>query len=157
MSGAASLLQGQGPDRSLTRPAGRLPRHVLERRVSQRRQMLVVQAISYSLITTVLLVYCYAGTISMAVPSVYFLSGITLIGFFLVLSETHVGDRLEDHYLTIFQISGHVALQLTFLLAAPEIGYAFLSVLFLIFGFGALRMTSRQVTNASTLTVLGLA
>ena len=104
-----------------------------------------------------LLVYCYAGTISTAVPSVYFLSGIMLIGFFVILSETHVGDRFDDHYLTIFQIGGHVALQLGFLLAAPEIGYAFLNVLFLIFGFGALRMTARQATIALTLTVIGLA
>jgi diguanylate cyclase (GGDEF)-like protein len=40
---------------------------------------------------------------------------------------------------------------------APAIGYAFLSVLFLIFGFGALRMTSRQAIIAWTLTTLGLA
>ena len=74
-----------------------------------------------------------------------------------MLSETHVNDRFEDHYLTIFQIAGNVALQLGFLLVAPEIGYAFLSVLFLIFGFGALRMTSRQAIIAWTLTTLGLA
>jgi diguanylate cyclase (GGDEF)-like protein len=80
-----------------------------------------------------------------------------LIGFFVVLSETHVNDRFEDHYLTIFQIGGHVALQLGFLLAAPEIGYAFLSVVFLIFGFGALRMTSRQATVAWSLATMGLA
>jgi diguanylate cyclase len=74
-----------------------------------------------------------------------------------VLSETHFNDRFEDHYLTIFQISGNVALQLGYLLWAPEIGYAFLTVLFLIFGFGALRMTSRQAIIAWTLTTLGLA
>lgn len=130
---------------------------VLKRRVGQRRQMLAVQAVSCSLITLVLLVYCYAGTISIVIPSTYFVSGIALIGFFVVLSETHVNDRFTDHYLTILQIGGHVALQLGFLLAAPEIGYAFLSVLFLIFGFGALRMTSWQATVAWTLTVTGLA
>ena len=119
--------------------------------------MLVVQAVSYSLLSLVLLVYCYAGTISIVIPSTYFLSGLALIGFFVALSETHVNDRFEDHYLTIFQIGGHVALQLGFLLAAPEIGYTFLGVLFLIFGFGALRMTSRQATVAWTLTTMGLA
>src|SRR6185312_15353825 len=35
-------------------------------------------------------------------------------------------------------------------------GYAFLSVVFLIFGFGALRMTSSQATIAWTLTMVGL-
>ena len=156
MSSAASLLQGQGSDGALARATG-LPSNVLKRRVGQRRQMLVVQAASYSLITLVLLVYCYAGTIPIIIPSAYFLSGVGLIGFFVVLSEAHVNDRFEDHYLTIFQIGGHVALQLGFLLAAPEIGYAFLSVMFLIFGFGALRMTSQQAIIAWTLTTMGLA
>ena len=156
MSGAASLLQGQGTDGALACASG-LPPEVLQRRVGQRRRMLIVQAASCSLITLVLLVYGYAGTIAMIIPSVYFLSGIGLVGFFVVLSETHVNDRFDDHYLTLFQLGSHVALQLVFLLAAPEIGYAFLSVLFLIFGFGALRMTSRQATIAWTFTMIGLA
>jgi diguanylate cyclase (GGDEF)-like protein len=156
MSSAASLLQGQGSDGALAL-VDRLPLDVLKRRVAQRRQMLAVQVVSYSLVALVLLVYHYAGTIPILVPSAYFLSGIALIGFFVVLSETRVNDRFEDHYLTIFQVSGHVALQLGFLLAAPEIGYVFLSVLFLIFEFGALRMTSRQATIVWTLTTMGLA
>jgi diguanylate cyclase (GGDEF)-like protein len=156
MSSAASLLQGQDSDGALAL-ADRLPLDVLKRRVTQRRQMLAVQVVSCSLITLVLLVYHYAGTIPILVPSAYFLSSIALIGFFVALSETRVNDRFEDHYLTIFQLSGHVALQLGFLLAAPEIGYVFLSVLFLIFEFGALRMTSRQATIVWTLTTMGLA
>jgi diguanylate cyclase len=156
MSSAASLLQGQASESAVARATG-LPSDLLRRRVGQRRQMLIVQAVSCSLITSVLLIYCYAGTVSIVLPSVYFLTGIGLIGFFVVLSEAHVNDRFEDHYLTIFQVGGHIALQLMFLLAAPEIGYAFLSVLFLIFGFGALRMTSRQATIAWTLTTMGLA
>jgi diguanylate cyclase (GGDEF)-like protein len=154
MIGAASSLQGQ--DGTVARAVG-LPSDVLERRAGQRRQMLAVQAVSCLLITLVLLVYCYAGTIPIVIPSAYFVSGITLIGFFVVLSETHINDRFEDHYLTIFQVCGHVALQLGFLLAAPEIGYAFLSVLFLIFEFGALRMTSRQATIVWTVAAIGLA
>ena len=153
MIGAASSLQGSGATVAL---ADRLPPELLKRRAGQRRQMLVVQAASCSLITSVLLVYCYAGTIPAVIPAAYFLSGIGLIGIFVALSETHVNDRFEDHYLTIFQVGGHIALQLGFLFAAPQIGYAFLCVLFLIFGFGALRMTSRQATIAWTLTMIGL-
>jgi diguanylate cyclase (GGDEF)-like protein len=156
MSSAASLLQGQGSDGARALAEGLTP-DVLQRRASQRRQMLGVQAVSCSLITLVLLVYCYAGTISIMIPSAYFLAGIGLMGFFVVLSETHVNDRFEDHYLTIFQVGGHVALQLGFLLAAPEIGYVFLCVLFLIFEFGALRMTPRQATIVWTFTTMGLA
>src|ERR1700736_3010614 len=156
MDSAVSLLQELTSDSTLAR-TDRLPSNLLKRRAGQRRQMLGVQAVSYSLGTLVLLVYCYAGTISIVIPSAYFLSGMTLIGIFVALSETYVSDRFEDHYLTIFQVGGHVALQLAFLLAAPEIGYAFLSILFLVFGFGALRMTSRQATFAWTLTMMGLA
>jgi diguanylate cyclase (GGDEF)-like protein len=155
-SAAASLLQGQASDGALAL-AGRLPLEASKRRVGQRRQMLTVQAVSCSLVTVVLLVYCYAGTISIGIPAAYFLSGMSVIGIFVVLSETHVNDRFEDHYLTIFQVGSHVALQLGFLLAAPAIGYAFLSVLFLIFGFASLRMTSRQAAIAWTLTMTGLA
>jgi len=154
MSSAISLLRGRATDGMR---AGGLPSELLRRRAGQRRQMLAVQAVSCSLVSMVLLVYCCAGTIPIVIPSAYFLSGIGLIGFFVALSETHINDRFDDHYLTIFQVGGHVALQLVFLLAAPEIGYAFLSVVFLIFGFGALRMTARQATIAWTLTVLGLA
>ena len=119
--------------------------------------MLAVQVVSGSLNTVVVLVYAYAGTIPIVIPAVYFLSGLAVIGFFLLLSETHLNDRFEDHYLTIFQIGSHVALQLGFMLAVPTIGYAFLSVLFLIFGMGALRITSRQALVAWTITVAGLA
>jgi diguanylate cyclase len=118
--------------------------------------MLIVQAAGCSLVTVVLLAYCYAGTISIAIPSTYFICGIGLIGFFVALSESRINDRFEDHYLTLFQIGGHVALQFAFLLATPEIGYAFLNVIFLIFGFAALRMTSRQAAIAWTLTSTGL-
>ncbi len=155
MSSAATLLQGQGSEGTLALAAG-LPSDVAKRRAAQRRQMLLVQAVGCSLVTVVLLVYCYAGTIPLIIPSAYFLSGISLIGFFVALSESHFNDRFEDHYLTLFQIGSHVALQFGFLLAAPEIGYAFLNVIFLIFGFGALRMTSWQATVAWTLTSAGL-
>jgi diguanylate cyclase (GGDEF)-like protein len=129
---------------------------MLKRRVARRRQMLTIQATSYALNSLVLLIYAYAGTLSVVVPSCYFLSGIMLTGFFAALSETHFNDRFEDHYLTTFQIGANILLQLGFLLAAPEIGYAFLSFLFLAFGFGALRMTSRQAAIAWSLTAVGV-
>jgi len=131
--------------------------HVVRRRANQRRQMLIVQAVSNLLITSVLLIYSYAGIVSIALTAAYFLSAMGLIGFFVALSETSFNNRFDDHYLTVHQVAAHVALQLIFLLAAPQIGYVFLSVVFLIFGFGALRMTSRQATVAWTLTTMGVA
>jgi diguanylate cyclase (GGDEF)-like protein len=154
MSSAASLVQGQSTHRTAA-PA--LPPDVLKRRVAQRRHMLAVQGVSYVLITLVLLAYSYAGTVPLVIPSVYFVSGIGLLSVFVVMSEAHFNDRFHDHYLTSYQVAVHVALQLCFLLATPEIGFIFLSVVFLIFGFGALRMTSQQAIVSWTLTMMGLA
>jgi diguanylate cyclase len=153
MNGAISLLQSQGSDGVV---AAELPSDVAKRRAARRRQMLIIQAAGCSLVTLVLLFYYYAGVVPSSIPSTYFLSGMGLIGFFAVLSETHFNNRFGDHYLTLFQVGGHIAIQLGFLLAAPEIGYTFLNVVFLVFGFGALRMTSQQATVAWTITIAGL-
>jgi diguanylate cyclase len=128
----------------------------MTRRARQRRQMHLIQACSYSLGALDLLLFAYAGTVSIGVPSAFWVSGLMLIGFFSVLSETGFNDRFDDHYLTVFQVSGHLALQFGFLVAVPKIGYAFISVLFLIFAFGALRMTSRQAAITWTLVTAGL-
>ena len=130
---------------------------VLLRRLQQRRHTLAVQVVSYALGATVLLIYAHAGTIPLIIPSAFFLCGASLIGIFAVLSETHVSDRFEDHFLTLYQVASHVVVQLGFLLAAPQIGYAFLNVLFLIFAVASLRMTSFQATIAWTLTTAGVA
>src|SRR5258708_4269101 len=155
MSSLAPSLEGQSSDGALAGDRELTP-DVLKSRVVRRRQMLTIQAASYALNSVVLLIYAYAGTLSIVVPSMYFLSGIMLTGFFAVLSETNINDRFDDHYLTIFQVGANIALQLGFLLAAPEIGYAFLSFLFLAFGFGALRMTARQAAIAWCLTAIGV-
>lgn len=130
---------------------------VLARRIRQRRQMYIGQVASYSLGASVLLLYAFDGAVSMAVPSLFWLGGLLIIGTFTVLSEAGFGDRFEDHYLTVFQISAHMALQLVFLLAVPTVGVAFLAVLFLIFAFGTLRMTSAQAMLTWALATCGLA
>lgn len=130
---------------------------VLARRIRQRRQMYIGQVASYSLGASVLLLYAFDGAVSMTVPSLFWLGGLLIIGTFTVLSEAGFGDRFEDHYLTVFQISAHMALQLMFLLAVPTAGVAFIAVLFLIFAFGTLRMTSAQAMLTWALATCGLA
>jgi diguanylate cyclase len=130
---------------------------VLSRRAGHRRQSLAAQLGSYALGAAVLLVYAHAGVISMAIPSAFFLCGAGLIGVFAALSETHFCDQFEDHHLTVFQVIGHVVIQLGFVLAVPEIGYAFLNVLFLIFGVASLQMTPQQAAIACTFTASGVA
>ena len=103
---------------------------VRARRVRQRRQMYLGQVASYSLGAFVLLLYAFDGVISIDIASLFWFGGLLIIGTFAVLSEAGVGDRFSDHYLTVFQISAHMALQFVFLLSVPTIGVAFLSVLF---------------------------
>ena len=147
MISAASSLQSQGASDSVALAA----LDSLKRRVGHRRHTYAFQVASYALGSTVLLIYAHAGTIPVLIPSAFFLSGVTLIGAFAALSEANFNDRFEDHYLTVFQVAGHTAIQLGFLLAVPQIGYAFLNTLFLIFGVAALRMTPRQAATAWTL------
>ncbi|OAF11111.1 GGDEF domain-containing protein [Bradyrhizobium neotropicale] len=159
MSTAATSL----PDRNaaeaaeLARAPDATAPEVRARRMRQRRQMYVGQVVSYSLGASVLLLYAHDGAISMAVPSLFWFGGLMIIGTFAVLSESGFGDQFEDHYLTVFQISAHMALQMIFLLAVPTVGVAFISVLFLIFAFGTLRMTSRQAMLTWSLATAGLA
>ncbi len=128
-----------------------------QRRRTQRREMLVLQGLSYAAGDIIVWVYAYAGTISIVIPSTFFLCGVGLTTFFFVLSEMNIGDRFEDHFLTSYQAAANIMLQLVFLLAAPEIGFLFLTVIFVIFGFAALRTTSREATILWTLTGFGVA
>jgi diguanylate cyclase (GGDEF)-like protein len=155
MISAASSLQGHSSG-GIVALADGPPLQLTKRRLAHRRQTLALQVASYALGATVLAIYAHAGTIPMLIPSAFFLCGVALIGVFAILSETLVSDRFEDHFLAIFQVGGHVAIQLMFLLAAPQIGYAFLNVLFLIFSVAALRMTPRQAAIAWTFTTLAV-
>jgi diguanylate cyclase len=137
-------------------PAEAAP-EVRARRARQRRQMYVGQVASYSLGAFVLLLYGFDGVVAMHVPSLFWVGGLSIIGIFVVMSEAGVGDRSTDHYLTVFQISAHMALQFVFLVSEPTIGISFISVLFLIFAFGTLRMTSAQAVLTWAFAATGLA
>jgi diguanylate cyclase (GGDEF)-like protein len=156
MISAASSLQGQSSGSTAVR-ANTLPSDLPKPQIVSRRPTYAAQVAGYALNALVLLLYAYAGSIDMIIPAAFFFSGVSLIGVFALLSEAGVNEHFEDHYLTIFQVVAHVALQLGFLLAAPQIGYAFLTILFLIFGVAALRMTPRQAAMAWTLTAIGTA
>lgn len=127
------------------------------RRVRQRRHMYIAQVASYSLGASDLLIYAYDSTISADVAALFWFGGLLIIGTFTVLSEAGVADRFADHNLTVFQISAHMALQFVFLVSVPTVGICFISVLFLIFAFGTLRMTSVQAMITWAFAAAGLA
>lgn len=124
-------------------------------RLRNRRRTLGMQVLSYALGAAILLLYVHAGTIPIYLPPLFLLGGATVIGAFLLLSEINFNDRFADHYLVVPQVAAHVAVQYVFLIVAPQIGYAFLAVVFLIFCTGALRMTSKQATISWLLMTFG--
>jgi diguanylate cyclase len=152
MSGATSAIFDDGRNAKTT-----LSVVESQRRLKQRRGMLVVQATSYVAGAIIFWVYAYGGTISIAIPSMFFLCGVGLTAFFVVLSEMNIGDRFDDHFLTSSQAAANITMQLAFLLAAPEIGISFLIVIFVIFGSAALRMTSREAATLWAFTAIGVA
>jgi diguanylate cyclase len=125
-------------------------------RLKQRRQMLILQAISYALGDIIVWVYAYAGTTPIIIPVMFFICGMGLTGLFAVLSEISFGDRFEDHFLTTPQATTNIMMQLGFLLAAPQVGFLFLTVVFVIFGYAALRMTSREAVILWGITGVGV-
>jgi diguanylate cyclase len=125
-------------------------------RLKQRRQMLILQAISYALGDIIVWVYAYAGTIPIIIPVMFFICGMGLTALFAVLSEISFGDRFEDHFLTTPQATTNIMMQLGFLLAAPQVGFLFLTVVFVIFGYAALRMTSREAVILWGITGVGV-
>jgi diguanylate cyclase (GGDEF)-like protein len=129
----------------------------LAKRAAQRRQMLFLVGASYAVDTILLLLYYLAGATPIATAIGYCASGLTVTVTFLVLSETHVNDRFKDHYLTSLQNVAGSAVELIWLYLAPEVGYFFLCIMFIVMGFGALRMTSRQAAMAWTLLAAGIA
>ena len=80
-------------DRSVARA---LPPDVARRRLGQRREMLVLQAMSYVLGDIVLWIYAYAGTIPLAIPATFLLCGIGLTGLFAAHrnSASATGSRI---------------------------------------------------------------
>ncbi len=105
-----------------------------------------------------LLVYCYAGTVSVIIPSAYFLVGVGLVSIFVVLSGAQFQRQVRgslSHDLPGWRPRRDSAL---FPAGGPrKSALPSSSVVFLIFGFGALRMTSRQAIITWTLTMIGLA
>ncbi len=134
-----------------------LSSEVLRRRAVQRRKMLLMQIVSYLVDAFVLGLFVWIGTTSIWTAFGYILCGLTVSGIWLALSELHFNDRFRDHYLTVWQSGSNAIIQFAFLYLAPEVGFVFLCVLFIIFGFAALRISVRQAMIGWTLTTLSIA
>ena len=128
----------------------------LAQRAARRRSTYIAQAISYLISAGILALYSYAGTITITVPIVYLICGITATAITLGLSEINFNDRFRDQYLTVPQTILNMTIQLGAIYLAPEVGFYFIFILFVVLSFGALLMNSRDTAFVWTYSTVGL-
>ena len=128
----------------------------LARRSARRRPTYIAQGVSYLISAAILALYSYAGTITLAVCVVYLICGITVTASGLYLSEINFNDRFKDHYLTVPQTIVSMTIQLGAIYLAPEIGFYFIFILFIVLSFGALLMNARETAIVWTYSTIGL-
>lgn len=129
----------------------------LAQRAARRRSTYIAQAVSYLISAAILALYAYAGTISFAVSIVYLICGITSTAVGLYLSEINFNDRFKDQYLTVPQSIVSMTIQLVAIYLAPEVGFYFIFILFIVLSFGALLMNARETAIVWTYSTIGLA
>jgi diguanylate cyclase len=128
----------------------------LARRSARRRPTYIAQAVSYLISTAILALYSYAGTITIAVSVGYLVCGMLATATGLYLSEINFNDRFKDHYLTVPQTIVSMTIQLGAIYLAPEVGFYFIFILFIVLSFGALLMNARETAIVWTYSTIGL-
>jgi diguanylate cyclase len=129
----------------------------LAQRAARRRSTYIAQAVSYLISTAILALYSCAGTITVAVSVVYLICGITTTATGLYLSEINFNDRFKDQYLSVPQAIVSMTIQLVAIYLAPEVGFYFIFILFIVLSFGALLMNARETAIVWTYSTIGLA
>ncbi|RYE61296.1 MAG: GGDEF domain-containing protein, partial [Oxalobacteraceae bacterium] len=126
------------------------------RRRLNRRNMLIAQGLSYIFDASLLGLYVLAGSTSLATPVAYLVCGLTMTLVFMVSSETGLNDRFKDHYLTILQNLVSTAIMPGGIYLAPEVGFVFCLVMFIVFSFSTLRTGALQAGIVWTFATVGL-
>jgi diguanylate cyclase (GGDEF)-like protein len=121
-----------------------------------RLRMQSLVAISYGVDATLLLLFHFAGTVPLWVPAAYLAVAVVACALFFLLLASSWPERRNDQNLTGIQMPVAAAVQLTFLLLAPQLGFFFLTILFIVFAFGALRLDPKEASFAWAALAAGL-
>lgn len=127
------------------------------RRVAQRRPAYIAQAVSYVIDGAILFAYAGIGVTTITTGLVYLTLRLAVVGVAFFLSETRATDRLRDHYLFVPLSLVSITVQVGAIYLVPQIGFYFIAIIFVVLGFGALRMTARQTGIVWAYATLGLA
>jgi diguanylate cyclase (GGDEF)-like protein len=134
----------------------RLTSKALTKRAAQRRPTYIAQGLSFVMDAVILLLYWKAGTTTVATPIIYLACGLTVTSLALLLSELNFNDRFKDHYLTVPQSLSSTTILLGAIYFAPEVGFYFVCINFIVLGFGSLRMSASQTGLVWTYSTFGL-
>jgi hypothetical protein len=119
------------------------------RRAKQRRRMQDLAGVFYAIDGATLLVYAYAGTISVTVAGAFTACGLIAVALFIALSEAGISDRFKDHYFVVQQLILNTTIMLGFAYLVPQVGILFLCSLFVLSSFGSLRSAGARWRWAS--------
>jgi len=114
------------------------------RRTRSVIQTLAAVTVSYAVDTVLLALFAAAGTVSAKLPLAYGSAALVICGTFFLLFRSGLNRRLRDPSAAMMQIGAASALQLACIAFVPHLAFVFLNILFIVFAFGALRLTVRQ-------------
>jgi diguanylate cyclase len=114
------------------------------RQIGQALRILAVISASYAVDTVLLGLFAAAGTVSPALPLAYGTAAFAICAGFFGVLRSGLSLRTHDTNLTAAQLAAATALQLGCMAYAPHLAFVFLNILFIVFAFGALRLTVRQ-------------
>lgn len=109
----------------------------------------------YALDAVLLGAFAVAGTIAFWIPVAFLAAGLGVCAVFSYLMLSGVADGCKDPYLIRWQMFASGAVMLAFLALAPQVGFLFLCILFIVFGFGSLRMSWREALASLGLVAAG--
>jgi len=137
-------------------PPDRFTPERIARRRRIRMQAVIATGLSYGVDTAILALYAGIGTTTFRTPLLYALFAAIATLVAVVLFSTRLGETADDFFLSHWQVLMGTALQLGFLAYAPEVGLVFLTVLFIVFGFGGLRLSVKEAGALLSLATVGL-
>lgn len=122
-----------------------------------RIKMVVAVGVSYFCDTALLALFWLAGVIDANIPMIYLGLGLVHVLLFTTLHWFGISDRAENPHLTSWQMVLSISIQLTMIVLAPQIKAFFLAIIFIIYGFGTLRLKLRDAILVWLLTSVAIA
>jgi diguanylate cyclase len=108
------------------------------------QRVIATTALGCVLDSLLLAAFAAGGTVALKVPILYAGVGLAWCSIFYVLAARAARKQMGDVYLSLPLLAVSSLIQLLFVWLAPQIAFYFVTMLFLIFGFGSMRLSVRQ-------------